>query len=237
MTAEGASRLLPPWTDEQVRALNAYQQAGYMHPFTCPNRSDGQHQNDGSDLGTLVAGTDGWWCRDCEYTQRWAHEFMADPRSSRGVSGTSSPSEVVTRLFGLPGSENLETDLGSAYEMQIEPYADEADRGPRTIEEWTVLPAGSTFRSADSIVEWLCEDASDDAPEGWYDSVAHLDRDPVVLAAAEALRVALIERSAPYWIADKRVALHLVTWDDDGEPLVDGERLYRPRSEQEADRG
>lgn len=77
-----ASHLFPPWTDEQVQSLNAYQRAGFMHPFTCPNRSDGQHRNDGSDLGTLVAGTDGWWCRDCEYTQRWAHAFMADPRSS-----------------------------------------------------------------------------------------------------------------------------------------------------------
>lgn len=136
-------------------------------------------------------------------------------------------SGAPTRLFGLPGSEHLETDLGSAYEMHVEPYDDEHDRRPVVIEEWSVLPAGSTFRAADSIVDWLCEDAGDDAPEGWYDSIAHLDRDPVVLAAAEALRAALIARATPYWIADKRVAEHTITWDDEGEPLVDGERLYR----------
>lgn len=146
---------------------------------------------------------------------------MADapPRAASGA---------VTRLYGAPGEENLHDDIGAAYEMQVEPWVDEHDRRPRVIEEWTVLPAGSTFRSADAIVEWLCEDAADDAPEGWYDSIQHLDRDPVVLAAAEALRAALIDRAAPYWIADKRVAEHVVTWDDDGEPLVNGEPLYRP---------
>lgn len=141
---------------------------------------------------------------------------------------TQSERKTVDRLYGVPGAEDLHTDIGAAYESQIDPWVDEQDRRPQVIEEWTALPAGSTFRSAASIVDWLCEDAGDDAPEGWYDSIAHLDRDPVVLAAAEALRAALIERATPYWIADKRVAEHAVTWDDDGEPLVDGERLYMP---------
>jgi hypothetical protein len=130
------------------------------------------------------------------------------------------------RLFGVPDSEDMHRDLGSAYESQVEPWVDEHDRRPRIIEEWTTLPAGSTFRSARSIVEWLCEDAADDAPEGFYDRIAHLDRDPKVLAAAEALRDALVEHATDYWIADKRVAEHTITWDDAGEPLVNGESLY-----------
>jgi hypothetical protein len=60
--------------------------------------------------------------------------------------------------------------------------------------------------------------------------VAHLDRDPVVLAAAEALRTALVERATPYWIADKRVGEHVVTWDAEGEPLVDGQPMYVRRA-------
>ena len=47
-------------------------------------------------------------------------------------------------------------------------------------------------------------------------------------ASTAALRAALIERATPYWIADKRVAEHTVTWDAEGEPLIDGARLYVP---------
>lgn len=144
------------------------------------------------------------------------------------------------RLFGVPGVENLHDDLGAAYESQVEPYVDEHDRRPRVIEEWTVLPAGSTFRSAADIVDWLCEDAADDAPDGFYDSIAHLDRDPDVLAAAEALRAALIKHVGSYRIADKRVAEHTITWDDAGEPLVDGKPMYvrvtQGNAEQEGNR-
>jgi hypothetical protein len=53
-----------PWTDEQVAALNRWQQAGFVHPFTC---------YDGDDL---VATRDGWVCPHCNYKQDWAHAFM-----------------------------------------------------------------------------------------------------------------------------------------------------------------
>jgi hypothetical protein len=66
-----------PWTDEQVAALNGYQQAGVMHPFTCGYRDDHYAR----DPGILVATPRGWECSwpGCEYTQEWAHEFMFDP--------------------------------------------------------------------------------------------------------------------------------------------------------------
>lgn len=68
-----------PWTDEQVAALNEFQEAGFFHPFTCGNRGDGNHHWHGSgDLGQLVATKDGWICRDCDYTQGWAHAMMAN---------------------------------------------------------------------------------------------------------------------------------------------------------------
>lgn len=35
------------------------------------------------------------------------------------------------------------------------------------------------------------------------------------------------ERKEPYE-ARRRVAKHAVTWDADGEPLLDGERMYVP---------
>lgn len=72
-----------PWTNEQVAALNAYQQAGVMHPFTCPNRSEPGHVCDPEwgrgDKGVLRATNDGWVCTGCDYTQDWAHDFMEKP--------------------------------------------------------------------------------------------------------------------------------------------------------------
>jgi hypothetical protein len=60
-----------PWTDAEVESLNAYQQSGVFHEFTC-----------GGDecRATLVASRDGWACPECGYEQGWAHPFMADGR-------------------------------------------------------------------------------------------------------------------------------------------------------------
>lgn len=56
-----------PWTEDQTAALNRYQDAGWMHPFTCPHGH-----------GNLRATTDGWVCdtHTCDYTQDWCHDFM-----------------------------------------------------------------------------------------------------------------------------------------------------------------
>lgn len=62
-------RLTAPWTPEQVDALNRWQRAGYVHPFTCPASA-------GHRKGELIAQTDGFHCPTCSYTQDWAHDFM-----------------------------------------------------------------------------------------------------------------------------------------------------------------
>ena len=72
------NKIVPPWTDEQVIALNTFQQADQFHPFTCANRGDGKHIYT-SDYGILIATTDGWGCPSCDYTQDWAHAWMAEP--------------------------------------------------------------------------------------------------------------------------------------------------------------
>lgn len=71
-----------PWTDEQVKNLNAFQMNGKMHPFTCGgDRMDDAHRayvdKNGGDYGQLVATKDGWVCPVCGYEQNWAHGFMA----------------------------------------------------------------------------------------------------------------------------------------------------------------
>jgi hypothetical protein len=73
--AGGGEMSKPPWTPREVTKLNEYQNSGYMHPFTCPNRGDGHGQFNG-DLGALVATVRGWICPYCDYTQDWAHDFM-----------------------------------------------------------------------------------------------------------------------------------------------------------------
>ncbi|RZT87424.1 hypothetical protein EV383_4347 [Pseudonocardia sediminis] len=60
-----------PFTPEQQAALNRYQLAGVMHPFTCPHC-------DGSP--SLLAFAE-WRCPWCPYTQHWAHEFMATDKA------------------------------------------------------------------------------------------------------------------------------------------------------------
>lgn len=62
-----------PFSAEQVAGLNAFQSSGTAHPFTCGG-GHGETQDD----RVLVAGTDGWTCRGCGYTQEWALAAMAD---------------------------------------------------------------------------------------------------------------------------------------------------------------
>lgn len=65
------------FSPDQVANLASHQTAGQMHPFTCPNRGDGNHRDAYGDLGALVATTRGWVCPFCDYTQHWAHDFMS----------------------------------------------------------------------------------------------------------------------------------------------------------------
>lgn len=57
-----------PFTAAQVEALNAYQQRGDVHPYTCPG--------DNGPLCArrdLIATPEGWICECGRYTQNWAH--------------------------------------------------------------------------------------------------------------------------------------------------------------------
>lgn len=62
-------KIFAPWTAEQVDALNRFQHASAVHPFTCVGHEGGGDR-------TLVATRKGWICCHCDYTQHWAHAFM-----------------------------------------------------------------------------------------------------------------------------------------------------------------
>jgi hypothetical protein len=67
---EGRQIIVPPWTEEEVEALNQYQKRGLFHPFTC-----GRGHNIGREA-ILLATTNGWVCLFCDYTLDWAHRWM-----------------------------------------------------------------------------------------------------------------------------------------------------------------
>lgn len=79
------NRTLAPWTDEQVKNLNDYQEAGAFHSFTCSACRDNpkNHQYDPKFECSILVGdfpltatNTGWICNSCNYTQNWAHDFM-----------------------------------------------------------------------------------------------------------------------------------------------------------------
>jgi hypothetical protein len=73
-----------PFSDDQVKALNAYQRIGLLHPFTCPGDQPQCH-----DRRELIATTKGWVCQCGCYTQDWAHDFMLNPSMLKAMSGDS----------------------------------------------------------------------------------------------------------------------------------------------------
>lgn len=60
-----------PWTPVQVARLNEFQHDDEFHAFTCRNRDPETPDRGEGDFGILVATTQGWVCRDCDYTQDW----------------------------------------------------------------------------------------------------------------------------------------------------------------------
>lgn len=76
-------KIRPPWTPQQVSALNKFQRHGGMHPFTCPQPEGPVGLTLHPASPRLLATPDGWACSipGCDYRQDWAHAFMADPEA------------------------------------------------------------------------------------------------------------------------------------------------------------
>lgn len=74
-----SDKIYAPFTEEQAAALNRYQHAGRMHPFTCPRWHSDWMPPLQHDL--IAHAGEGWTCSDirCDYTQNWAHAFMLEP--------------------------------------------------------------------------------------------------------------------------------------------------------------
>lgn len=67
-------QVFAPFTDDQVKSLNAYQESRAFHPFTGRNELAPNGQDD-----VLIATPEGWTSRyDPDYSQNWAWAWMAD---------------------------------------------------------------------------------------------------------------------------------------------------------------
>lgn len=97
-----------PWTHEQVANLNAWQERGDRPPFTCGRDGCGE---------VLAAVPEGWVCpsETCDYTQNWAHNFMADRAAPRPETG--EPSEAMRQA----GAEAFAREDGIKEFSKLEP--------------------------------------------------------------------------------------------------------------------
>ena len=95
--------LAAPFPSQAVQALNTFQthtSGGFIgHPYTCANRGDGHHGEEGGDLGVLIATEAGWVCPHCCYTQLTAHRMMAETVPQRSAFGGLSTPEQLEKLL------------------------------------------------------------------------------------------------------------------------------------------
>ena len=87
---EKITQIKAPFTEEQVKKINEYQNRGNMHPFTCcsPDDIDECQRKrktypdgrvaGGLNEGILIATTEGLVCPCGKYKQNWVHSFMAE---------------------------------------------------------------------------------------------------------------------------------------------------------------
>jgi hypothetical protein len=143
---------------------------------------------------------------------------------------------VPERLYGLRGAETMHSTPAEVYESRIEPYCDEHDMRPWIIEEWTkestVDVARRWFLSSEAVIEHIIDCFMDEYGAEGDVGVEKAESDPEALKLADALITHLADM-VRWRRADKKVAEHTVTWDADGEPLLDGEPMYRQAADRD----
>lgn len=103
MSDINADKVEAPWTPAQVRAITAWQQAGYVHPLTCET----------SEHGALIVGSQRLVCPFCAYEQTWvprlvAETFPSDHRPALVDPGPPPP-EVLDLIAGVAAKIEAQT--------------------------------------------------------------------------------------------------------------------------------
>ena len=136
-------------------------------------------------------------------------------------------------LYGEPGDEYMDDDPAGVYERwEIwHDASDPEDRVPFEIEEWTSVPLSNFLPSAKAIIEWVLEvTAEEEVSEDAWDHLKGLEEVPEILAAFEKARDVLGSKITGWRQAGKLIRTLKVTWDENGEPLLDGQPMYVQRT-------
>lgn len=144
-------------------------------------------------------------------------------------------------LFGAPwDDEYLFDDPGEVYDNWLNTFEDDppAIRALEII-EYDSLPLSHFLCRADLLIDRALEILADDEiTEGAWEQVDRkwqaIARDPDVLDAFNNAREVLgmaLDREVSYRMGGKKIATHWITFTEDGQPLYDGEPLYRKAGE------
>ena len=134
------------------------------------------------------------------------------------------------RLYGFRHDEYLHTDPAVVYERWLDDRYEPptADETPLAIIEWSVVDLNTQITSADWILERIAEDIGDECGYGEAgEAASKACTHPDVVAACEAMRAEIAAKFTGWLTADRELDILQVTWDANGEPLLDGEPMYR----------
>ena len=138
--------------------------------------------------------------------------------------------EKPTLLYGLPGDEYLDDDPYDTFGR----WWDDRDAPIRhgftlLIEEFSAIPAGKLVPKADRVLEWVHELICDDfGMDGLHEVVERgVENQEVVDAFTVALDL-LGSKISGWSMADKKLRDIPVTWDDNGDPWMDGKPINDP---------
>jgi hypothetical protein len=134
-------------------------------------------------------------------------------------------------LYSLGGGELAYSDPADVYEHEI---ATHDDLRPRiVIEKWTAVTAHRYLPRVDDTIERAVEYGADDmgvdgAADAWDDA----GKVPEVVAAFRAA-LDLLASHVHYSMCGEKVGEYVLTFDADGEPLLDGEPMCKRHGDTE----
>lgn len=153
-------KIYAPWDEDQVKQLQAFQDFGNFHAFTCGN-DHGRPVN-------LMPDEEGWYCpvEDCEYTQDWAWIAMLDQRN------------LLNSQFGHPNAHGctckvVNTDAG----WFIEENDPNCKMHPQLGE-----PTFDTEKSLEELHEWIDSQPKDAIPQRRHHGVTREELDEAIIS-------------------------------------------------------
>lgn len=124
---------------------------------------------------------------------------------------------MTDRLYGLPGAEQMQSDLETVYEQWLDDFMpfDDGDSivlvdQVVTIEEWSVKDCVASPYDVEAAVENLIERLGDEGTEDYYDALESAAQSAEVLAAFQAAADLLCSKVG-YRMADELIVTHTVT--------------------------